>query len=72
MDVENQDQIPVEILRALDGKWIAWDEEDRCVLGVGETFEEAEDDANAKGSKHMLRFHHANWLNHVPAPAEHA
>jgi hypothetical protein len=61
------EQIPVEVLREHNGKWIAWDEESRSVLGVGDTFEAAEREAEQKKPAHLLRFHHANWLNGIAA-----
>jgi hypothetical protein len=58
MDIE---PIPISVLREHDGKWIIWDEEDRRVLGVGVTLEEAQEQADREKTGHLLRYHHANW-----------
>lgn len=52
------DQIPVAILEQYEGKWIVWDEEDKRVVGCGETLDEAEDQAEQAKTNHLLRVHH--------------
>ncbi|MGH7199251.1 MAG: DUF5678 domain-containing protein, partial [Planctomycetaceae bacterium] len=52
------EQIPVEVLQRYEGQWIVWDQDDRKVIGSGETLDEAEDQAQHASSGHLLRIHH--------------
>ena len=52
------EQIPVEVLERHEGQWIVWDQEDKTVVGSGETLEEAEDQAERGETNHLLRIHH--------------
>lgn len=63
------EQIPVDVLRQHDGKWIVWDQEARRVVGVGDTFEEAEREAETRANGHELRFHHSCWMAGAPLQA---
>ena len=52
------EQIPVEILRQYQGKWIIWDEDDRRIIASGDTLDEAEDNVERLQTAHLLRVHH--------------
>ena len=52
------DQIPLQTLEQYEGKWIVWDQDDQCVVGSGETLDEAEDQASQSPTDHLLRVHH--------------
>src|SRR5262245_27857203 len=52
------DQIPVHVLEQYEGKWIVWDQDDKKVVGSGLTLNEAEDQAEAVNTGHLLRIHH--------------
>ena len=52
------DQIPVAILELYEGKWLIWDQDDKKVVGCGETLEEAEDQAQQVQTDHLLRVHY--------------
>lgn len=52
------EQIPVEVLERHEGQWVVWDQEDKKVVGSGETLEEAEDQAESARTDHLLRVHH--------------
>lgn len=65
--------IPPNVLQKHQGKWIVWDQDAGRVLGVGESLDEAELQAEpAMAAGHLLRFHHVNWSNELPAPVESA
>ena len=51
-------QIPVQVLERYEGKWIVWDQDDKKVVGSGETLDEAEDQAEQAKTNHLLRVHH--------------
>lgn len=52
------EQIPLHILEQHEGLWIVWDQDDQRVIGSGQTLDEAEDQAQGYGTKHLLRVHH--------------
>jgi hypothetical protein len=52
------EQIPLAILEQYQGKWIVWDEDDKQVVGVGDTVDEAENYAGRAPVDHLLRVHH--------------
>jgi hypothetical protein len=52
------EQIPLEILERYQGKWIVWDQDDKRVVGAGDTLDEAEDQATEGTADHLLRVHH--------------
>lgn len=52
------EQIPLDILEQYEGHWIVWDEDDKRVVGSGRTLDEAEDQATASPTDHLLRVHH--------------
>ena len=52
------DQIPVQVLEQYEGKWIVWDQDDKKVVGCGDTVDEAEDQAEQSKTDHLLRVHH--------------
>ena len=52
------DQMPVDVLRQYEGKWIVWDQDDKKIIGVGTTLDEAEDQAEQNDTGHLLRVNH--------------
>jgi len=58
-------QIPAEVFDRYEGKWIIWDQDDLCVLGAGDTIEEAEKQADEKNTTHLRRYHHPEWSDFV-------
>jgi Family of unknown function (DUF5678) len=52
------EQIPVEVLERFEGKWIIWDQDEKKVVGSGETLDAAEHQAETAGHDHLLRIHH--------------
>lgn len=52
------EQIPVEVLELNEGKWIVWDQDNKKVVGSGDTLDEAEDQAAKIKTDHLLRVHH--------------
>jgi hypothetical protein len=48
-DLDNLDVLPPEITRQYPGKCIIYSEETKRVIGVGDTWEEASDQAHASG-----------------------
>jgi hypothetical protein len=50
--------IPVNVLECYEGKWIVWDQDDKKVVGCGDTLDEAEDQAADAPPTHLLRVHH--------------
>lgn len=52
------EQIPVDVLERYEGKWIVWDQDDKQVVGSGETLDAAENEAETAGRGHLLRVHH--------------
>jgi hypothetical protein len=59
------DQIPVDVLRQYEGKWIVWDQDDLQVIAFGDTLDEAEDLVERIPTNHLLRVHHV-----LPADTE--
>jgi hypothetical protein len=58
-ELDMYEQIPLEVLKRYQGKWIIWDQDDKKVVGCGESLDEAEDQAAGAPSDHLLRVHHA-------------
>jgi predicted RNase H-like HicB family nuclease len=52
------EQIPVEVLEQHEGKWIVWDQDEKRVVGSGDTLDQAEQQAETAKTKHLLRVHH--------------
>ena len=52
------EQIPVEVLERYEGKWIVWDQDDKQVVGCGDSLDEAENQAEQAETSHLLRIHH--------------
>jgi hypothetical protein len=52
------EQIPLAILEKYPGKWIVWDQDDKQVVGVGDTVDETENQAVRAPRDHLLRVHH--------------
>jgi hypothetical protein len=52
------EQIPVDVLERFEGKWIVWDQDDEKVVGLGETLDEAETQAERAEVDQLLRVHH--------------
>ena len=52
------EQIPVKVLEQHEGKWIVWDQDDKQVVGSGDTLDEAEDQVAKLQTGHLLRIHH--------------
>jgi hypothetical protein len=52
------EQILVHVLEQHEGRWIVWDQDDKRVIGSGQTLDEAEDQAEKCRTTHLLRVHH--------------
>ena len=52
------EQIPVDVLGRYEGKWIVWDQDDKKVVGSGQTLDAAEEQAELANHEHLLRIHH--------------
>jgi hypothetical protein len=51
--------LPAEVWRQFPGKWIIYSEEQKRVIGVAETLEEASAQAQASGVGGEWHYHHA-------------